>query len=232
MKKIGLIGGLSWESTAPYYKILNEVINKNLGGSHSADCILHSIDFHEVESTITKGEWERSNYLLLEAAQKLEKAGAEFITICSNTMHKCVPEIKKKTNIPLLHIVDSTSKAIKKRGINSALLLGTRFTMEEEFNKSKFERNGVKITTPDLKDRMEIHNIIFKELCKGKIKKESKEKYIDIINKYCPNEAECVILGCTEIGLLIEQRLVDVPVFDTTLIHAEHTALYALGKSI
>lgn len=228
MKKIGLIGGMSWESTLPYYKIINETINKEKGDLYSADCILHSVNFQEVESTISKGDWSVSNYLLSNAALGLEREKVDFIAICSNTMHKCIPAIRERTNIEILHIVDATSKRMKMFKIKSALLLGTRFTMEEEFNKERFIKNGINVIVPNLQDRQTIHDIIFKELCKGVIKKESQEIYSKIIYKYCPSQAEAVILGCTEIGLLIKPDDIRIPVFDTTIIHAEEIALYAI----
>lgn len=228
MKKIGLIGGMSWESTMPYYRIINETISKKKGELYSANCILHSINFQEIETTISKGNWDVSNYLLTEAALGLVRENVDFIAICSNTMHKCIPAIREKTDMEILHIVDATSKRMKENKIKSALLLGTRFTMEEGFNKEKFRKNGIDIIIPNLDERKVIHNIIFEELCKGKIKKESQKIYSDIIYRYCPSEAEAVILGCTEIGLLIKQERLKVPVFDTTLIHAEEIALYAI----
>ena len=222
MKKIGLIGGMSWESTMPYYRIINETISKKKGELYSANCILHSINFQEIETTISKGNWDVSNYLLTEAALGLVRENVDFIAICSNTMHKCIPAIREKTDMEILHIVDATSKRMKENKIKSALLLGTRFT------KEKFRKNGIDIIIPNLDERKVIHNIIFEELCKGKIKKESQKIYSDIIYRYCPSEAEAVILGCTEIGLLIKQERMKVPVFDTTLIHAEEIALYAI----
>ncbi len=228
MKKIGLIGGMSWESTLPYYKIINEVVNEKLGGLYSADCILHSINFHKIESTISKGDWDMSNELLTQAATDLEIAGVDFVAICSNTMHKCIPAIRQKTNIDILHIVDATADEIKNKGMKSALLLGTRFTMEETFNVQRFEENGIKIKIPNLKERKIVHEIIFRELCKGIVTQESWKKYSDIIYKYCPDQADGVILGCTEIGLLIKQEAMEVPVFDTTLIHANRIALYSI----
>lgn len=230
MKKIGLIGGMSWESTAPYYKIINEVINKKLGEYNSADCILHRINFQEIESTILKGDWKRSNSLLTKAAVNLEQSGVDFIAICSNTMHKCIPEINKYIKTPILHIVDATSEEIKARGIKEALLLGTRFTMEEEFNKKRFKEKGIQIITPVLSERQQIHDIIFEELCKGIISETSRKIYMDIIYKYCDTNSKGVILGCTEIGLLIQQNFLKVPVFDTTKIHAQKIALYAINE--
>lgn len=228
MKRAGLIGGMSWESTVPYYKIMNEVIGQRLGGLNSADCILHSINFYEIESTISKGNWDRSNELLSDAAESLEKAGVDFISICSNTMHKCIPAMQTRVNLPIIHIVDATAEEMKKMGISEGLLLGTRFTMEESFNKERFHKNGIDIIIPDLEERQIVHNIIFEELCRGIITEESKEAYKKIIYKYCKGKKNGVILGCTEIGLLIQQDFMDVPVFDTTQIHAKKIALYMI----
>lgn len=228
MKKIGLIGGMSWESTYPYYKILNETINARLGGLHSADLVMHSVDFELVESSIHQNDWETSNRLLSEAACQLEKAGVDFYIICSNTMHKCLPAIEARTGLPNYHIVDATSEAIREQGVQSALLLGTRFTMEIGFNKDRFEANGVRIVVPDLEDRIAVDRIIFEELCRGVIREASRQQYVEIIRRSCPAGAEGVILGCTEIGLLIGQKDVTVPVFDTTAIHAERSALRML----
>ena len=228
MKKAGLIGGMSWESTVPYYKIINEVIGQQLGGLYSADCILHSINFYEIESTISKGNWDKSNELLANAAESLENAGADFIGICSNTMHKCLPAIKKKVNLPIVHIFDATVEEMKREGMSEGLLLGTRFTMEESFNKERFYKNGVNIIIPSLEERQLVHDIIFAELCRGIITNNSKEQYKKIIYKYCKGKETGVILGCTEIGLLIQQNFMDVPIFDTTQIHAKKIAMYMI----
>ena len=223
MKKIGLIGGLSWESTLPYYKIINETIAEKKGGYYSVDCILHSINFHEIESTILKGNWDISNRLLSNAAKQLEDAGVDMIAICSNTMHKCIPEIKKCVDVPIFHIVDATSKRMHSKGIAKALLLGTRFTMEESFNIENYLENNIEIIIPEIEDRQIVHDIIFKELCRGIIKESSRDIYLKIINKYCTYDMG-VILGCTEIGLLVKQKDTNIPVFDTTEIHAEEIA--------
>lgn len=223
MKRFGLIGGMSWESTKEYYNIINERIRHIKGGHHSADCVLCSINFNEIESTIKKGEWERSNELLLEAAIILKNSKAEFIAICSNTMHKCVPFIEENINIPIIHIVDSTSKEIKRKEIKKALLLGTKFTMNEDFNKKRFEMNDINIIIPNEREQEIIDTVIFDELCKGIINEESKKRYLDIIEKYCDLNTG-VILGCTEIGLLIKETDINIPVFDTTIIHAKDIA--------
>ncbi|MGH2129309.1 aspartate/glutamate racemase family protein [Enterococcus faecalis] len=227
MKRIGLIGGMSWESTLPYYRIINSVIMEKKGELYSADCILYSVNFQEIESTISKNDWDTSDRILSNAAQKLELCGVDFLAICSNTMHKCIPAIKENVNLPILHIVDSTSNVMKKRGITSALLIGTRFTMEEDFNKDLFEKDGIEIKTPNYEDRNIIHQIIFDELCRGIINIKSKNIYKNIIMKYCGKD-DGVILGCTEIGLLIGQKDLEVPVFDTTKIHAEAIAKESL----
>ena len=223
MKRFGLIGGMSWESTKEYYRLINERIRYLKGKHYSADCVLCSINFNEIESTIKKGEWERSNELLLEAATILKNSKAEFIAICSNTMHKCIPFIEEKINIPIVHIVDSTSNEIKRKGIRKALLLGTKFTMNEDFNKKRFEMNGINIIIPNEKEQEIIDAVIFDELCKGIINKKKKKRYLDIIMKYCDLNTG-VILGCTEIGLLIKKTDINIPVFDTTEIHAKEIA--------
>lgn len=223
MRRFGLIGGMSWESTKEYYEIINEQIRALKGEHFSADCILCSINFQEIESTIMRGDWNRSNELLTEAAIILQNAKAEFIAICSNTMHKCAPFIEEYIEIPIIHIVDVTAEEIKKKQINKALLLGTKFTMNEEFNKSKFEEKGIKIILPDKIEQDIVNSVIFDELCKGILKENSKNKYLEIINKYC-NSDTGVILGCTEIGLLIKEKDVMIPLFDTTMIHAKKIA--------
>lgn len=190
--------------------------------------ILHSINFYEIESTISKGNWDKSNELLANAAESLENAGADFIGICSNTMHKCLPAIKKKVNLPIVHIVDATVEEMKREGMSEGLLLGTRFTMEESFNKERFYKNGVNIIIPSLEERQLVHDIIFAELCRGIITNNSKEQYKKIIYKYCKGKETGVILGCTEIGLLIQQNFMDVPIFDTTQIHAKKIAMYMI----
>lgn len=223
MKRFGLIGGMSWESTKEYYKLINERIRLLKGKHYSADCVLCSINFQEIESTIKEGNWEHSNKLLLEAAIILQNSKVEFIAICSNTMHKCVPFIEKNINIPIIHIVDSTVSKIKNKNIKKALLLGTKFTMNEDFNKKRFEMNGINIIIPNKEEQEVINTVIFDELCKGIINQDSKIKYLDIINKYCDMNTG-VILGCTEVGLLIKEVDVNVPLFDTTEIHAKKIA--------
>ncbi|REB07282.1 aspartate/glutamate racemase family protein [Sporosarcina sp. BI001-red] len=220
MKIIGLIGGMSWESSAEYYKIINEEIKKRLGGLHSAKCLLYSVDFEEIERFQTQGEWENAGEKLGDAASSLEKAGAEFILICTNTMHKVVDAIQSKINIPILHIADATAEQINKQEITNIGLLGTRYTMEQDFYKSRIESKGINVIVPEAEEREIVNKIIFDELCLGKIHQESREYYKRIIQNLIISGAQGIILGCTEIGLLIKPGDSEVPLFDTTHIHA------------
>ena len=228
MKTIGLIGGMSWESTVTYYQIVNETMKKELGGLHSAKVLLYSVDFAEIEEYQAKGEWDKSAEVLSEAAVNLEKAGADFIVICTNTMHKVAPEIQKHISIPIIHIAEATADELKKNRISKVGLLGTKYTMTQEFYKNKLIDAGIEVVIPDEAGVEIVNNIIYNELCLGIISKESKKKYIDIIAELEKKGAQGVILGCTEIGLLIQQSDVTLPVFDTTLIHAKKAALYAI----
>lgn len=229
MKTIGLIGGMSWESTATYYQIINQVINKQLGGLHSAKCVLYSVDFQEIEQCQSSNDWQKSAQILLQAALSLQKAGADFIVICTNTMHKVVPQIIPHLNIPILHIAEMTVKALKKQNMTRIALLGTKYTMEQHFYREIIIHHGIEVIIPDEQDRQIINDIIFKELCLGVIKLNSKNAYLAIIDKLCRLGVQGVILGCTEIGLLINQNDTAIPLFDTSLIHAQEAALYALG---
>lgn len=229
MKTIGLIGGMSWESTATYYQIINQVINKQLGGLHSAKCVLYSVDFQEIEQCQSSNDWQKSAQILLQAALSLQKAGADFIVICTNTMHKVVPQIIPHLNIPILHIAEMTVKALKKQNMTRIALLGTKYTMEQHFYREIIIQHGIEVIIPDELDRQIINDIIFKELCRGVIKLNSKNAYLAIIDKLCRLGVQGVILGCTEIGLLINQNDTAIPLFDTSLIHAQEAALYALG---
>ena len=229
MKTIGLIGGMSWESTATYYQIINQVINKQLGGLHSAKCVLYSVDFQEIEQCQSSNDWQKSAQILLQAALSLQKAGADFIVICTNTMHKVVPQIIPHLNIPILHIAEMTVKALKKQNMTRIALLGTKYTMEQHFYREIIIQHGIEVIIPDEQDRQIINDIIFKELCLGVIKLNSKNAYLAIIDKLCRLGVQGVVLGCTEIGLLINQNDTAVPLFDTSLIHAQEAALYALG---
>lgn len=228
MKTIGLIGGMSWESTVSYYQIINERIKEKLGGLHSASLLLYSVDFAEIEKYQSKGEWEKSAELLGKAALNLQKAGADFIAICTNTMHKVAPQIQEQIAIPIIHIADATADILIDAGIQTVALLGTRYTMTEDFYKEKLIARGIKVLIPDAEEMETVNQVIYEELCQGIISKASKERYLQIIEHLREKGAQGVILGCTEIGLLIHQEDTTLPVFDTTLIHAEKAALAAL----
>lgn len=228
MKTVGLIGGMSWESTVSYYQIINERIKEKLGGLHSASLLLYSVDFAEIEKYQSKGEWEKSAELLGKAALNLQKAGADFIAICTNTMHKVAPQIQEQIAIPIIHIADATADILIDAGIQTVALLGTRYTMTEDFYKEKLIARGIKVLIPDAEEMETVNQVIYEELCQGIISKASKERYLQIIEHLREKGAQGVILGCTEIGLLIHQEDTTLPVFDTTLIHAEKAALASL----
>ncbi len=228
MKTIGLIGGMSWESTVTYYKIINETVKEKLGGLHSAKCILYSVDFQEIEECQANGNWEKSGEILGEAANNLEKAGADFIVICTNTMHKVVNQIKEKISIPILHIAEMTAEKILEKGLKNIALLGTKYTMEQDFYKSKLIEKGINVIIPDKNDIEIINEVIYDELCLGTINSNSKKKFLEIVDKLRSKGAEGIILGCTEIGLLIKNADTDVPLFDTAIIHAEQAAIYSI----
>lgn len=220
MKTIGLIGGMSWESSAMYYRLLNEKVQQQLGGLHSAKCILYSVDFQEIEHYQANGQWQKAGEILGEAARSLEKAGADFIVICTNTMHKVIDIIETNITIPILHIADATAVQIQQASIQTIALLGTKYTMEQEFYKTRIEQAGINVIVPNEEERTVINRIIYEELCLGKIEPTSKETYLQVIANLVKSGAQGIILGCTEIGLLIQQEDVLVPVFDTTIIHA------------
>ena len=228
LKTIGLIGGMSWESTVTYYKIINETVKEKLGGLHSAKCILYSVDFQEIEECQANGNWEKSGEILGEAAYNLEKAGADFIVICTNTMHKVVNQIKEKISIPILHIAEMTAEKILEKGLKNIALLGTKYTMEQDFYKSKLIEKGINVIIPDKNDVEIINEVIYDELCLGTINSDSKKKFLEIVDKLRSKGAEGIILGCTEIGLLIKNEDTDVPLFDTAIIHAEQAAMYSI----
>ena len=228
LKTIGLIGGMSWESTVTYYKIINETVKEKLGGLHSAKCILYSVDFQEIEECQANGNWEKSGEILGEAANNLEKAGADFIVICTNTMHKVVNQIKEKISIPILHIAEMTAEKILEKGLKNIALLGTKYTMEQDFYKSKLIEKGINVIIPDKNDIETINEVIYDELCLGTINSDSKKKFLEIVDKLRNKGAEGIILGCTEIGLLIKNEDTDVPLFDTAIIHAEQAAMYSI----
>ena len=228
LKTIGLIGGMSWESTVTYYKIINETVKEKLGGLHSAKCILYSVDFQEIEECQANGNWEKSGEILGEAAYNLEKAGADFIVICTNTMHKVVNQIKEKISVPILHIAEMTAEKILEKGLKNIALLGTKYTMEQDFYKSKLIEKGINVIISDKNDIEIINEVIYDELCLGIINSNSKKKFLEIVDKLRNKGSEGIILGCTEIGLLIKNEDTDVPLFDTAIIHAEQAAMYSI----
>lgn len=229
MKTIGLLGGMSWESTTDYYRLINTLVKQHLGGLHSAKIVLYSVDFAEIETLQQQGNWQQAAQLLTEAALNIEKASADFLVICTNTMHIVAEQIQQKINIPLVHIADATGEALLAQNIKTVGLLGTAFTMEKEFYKGRLTNNyGLNVITPNEQDRQQVHQIIYHELCVGSIKPESKQTYLAIIDKLVAEGAEAIILGCTEIGMLIKQQDTKIPLFDTTSIHAEKAVKLAL----
>lgn len=228
MKTIGLIGGMSWESTVTYYQFINETIKEKLGGLHSAKIVLYSVDFAEIEKCQADGDWEKSADILGAAARNLEKAGADYIAICTNTMHKVVPQIQKYISIPVIHIADATARRLKEKQIRKVALLGTKYTMTQDFYKDKLIDAGIQVLIPDEKDTEIVNSVIYNELCLGIISEESKKEYLRIISALSTQGAQGVILGCTEIGLLINQKDIEITVFDTTQIHAYEAAMEAL----
>lgn len=228
MKTIGLLGGMSWESTQTYYRLINEGVKSRLGGLHSAKLVLYSVDFAEIEALQHKGDWPATARILSGAALSLENAGADFLMIGTNTMHKVAPEIEEATNIPLLHIAEATANVLTQDNIQRVGLLGTRFTMEQAFYRERLEAAGIEVVTPDAAQRAEVHRVIYEELCQGKIQAASREAYLTVINSLAKQGAQAVILGCTEIGLLIKQTDTSVPLYDTTAIHAAQAVNQAL----
>jgi aspartate racemase len=222
MKTIGLIGGMSWQSSLEYYRIINETVEKKLGGFHSAKSVMISVDFAEVEQLQHAQKWKEATQMMIEAAQSVEKAGAELLVICTNTMHKMAEEVQASIEIPLIHIVDVTGEAIMALGLRKVGLLGSRFTMEEDFYKERLRRKyGIDVLVPEEKDRRYIHTIIYHELCKGILRKVTQAKFKKIIDRLISFGAEGVILGCTEIPLLVKQKDYAIPLFDTTTLHAQ-----------
>ena len=228
LKTIGLIGGMSWESSMTYYKVINETVKNKLGGLHSAKCIMYSVDFYEIEKCQADGNWEKSGEILGEAAYNLEKAGADFIVICTNTMHKVINQIKERISIPILHIAEMTAEKILEKKMKNIALLGTKYTMKQDFYKSKLIEKGINVIIPDKNDIEIINEVIYDELCLGTINSNSKKKFLEIVDKLRNKGAEGIILGCTEIGLLIKNEDTDVPLFDTAIIHAEQAAMYSI----
>jgi len=228
MKTIGLLGGMSWESTVTYYQIINETIKHKLGGYHSAKIILYSVDFAEIEQLQSSGEWNKCAIILSEAALSLEKAGADFLVICTNTMHKVAEYIQSNIRIPIVHIAEVTADELHKNKIKKAVLLGTKYTMTQTFYKNKINDAGIDVLIPNQKDIEIINSIIYDELCLGVVAEQSKQEYLNIISKLAQQGAEGVVLGCTEIGLLIQQQDIYLPVFDTTRIHAMKAAMISI----
>jgi aspartate racemase len=230
MKQIGLIGGLSWESSAEYYRTINEEIGKRLGGSHSARCVMTSFDFAEIEALQVAGRWNEATRMMIEAASNLEKAGADCIVICANTMHLMATDIERAVPLPLIHIADPTARAVQQAGIKKVGLLGTRYTMEKEFYRARLaDKFGLDVRIPDEQGRAEIHDIVYKELILGVVRDESRAVYQRVMQKLADDGAEGIILGCTEITMLIQPEHSPVPVFDTTQLHALAAVDFALS---
>ncbi|TIW25283.1 MAG: aspartate/glutamate racemase family protein [Mesorhizobium sp.] len=231
MKTLGLIGGMSWESTAIYYRLLNEIVRERLGGLHSAKLLLWSFDFAEIAERQHAGDWEGAAALLVEAARRLEAGGAEGLVICTNTMHKLADAVQAAISNPLIHIADATGRAVVEAGVSRPVLLATRFTMEQDFYKSRLvDKYGLEPVVPDQAGREMVHKVIYDELCQGIVRRESKSAYLDEVGRMRrTDQVDSVIMGCTEITMLIGQGDFDVPVFDTTRIHAEAAVDFALS---
>ncbi len=224
-----MIGGMSWESSLEYYRIMNQTVKEKLGGFHSAQCILYSVDFDDVEKLQHQGDWESLTRLMIEAAQRVKKAGADFLVICTNTMHKMADEVQGAIQIPLLHIADVTAGAVKANGQSRVGLLGTKFTMEQDFYKGRLQEiHGIDVLIPEDKERQVIHDILYNELCLGEIKELSKGKFQSIIQNLVKRGAQGVILGCTEIPLIVRQEDYEIPLYDTTALHAKAAVDFAL----
>ncbi|MCK4431204.1 MAG: aspartate/glutamate racemase family protein [Candidatus Aminicenantes bacterium] len=229
MKTIGMIGGMSWESSLEYYRIMNQAVKEKLGGFHSAPCILYSVDFDDVEKLQHQGDWESLTRLMIEAAQRVKKAGADFLVICTNTMHKMADEVQGAIQIPLLHIADVAAGAVKANGQSRVGLLGTKFTMEQDFYKGRLQEiHGIDVLIPEDKERQVIHDILYNELCLGEIKELSKGKFQSIIQNLVKRGAQGVILGCTEIPLIVRQEDYEIPLYDTTALHSRAAVDFAL----
>ena len=231
MKTIGLIGGMSWESSLEYYRIINECVRDQLGGLHSAKIILYSFDLAEINALQDEGNWDTAAQLLIGAAQRLGRAGAEVLLICTNTMHKVAGQVQKNVSLPLLHIADATAEDIKANSLKKVGLLGTIFTMEQSFYKERLtNKHGLEVIVPAEEERHAVNRVIYDELCRGQVKPSSKEMFCGIMHNLVANGAEGIILGCTEIGLLVDQQDVRIPLFDTTRIHAQAAAQFALTE--
>lgn len=232
MKTIGLLGGMSWESTSTYYRLLNEGIKARLGGLHSARLCLHSVDFAEIEELQHRGDWAATANILSTAARQVQAGGAEFLLICTNTMHKVADEIASNLDIPLLHIADATAQKLKADGVECVGLLGTRFTMEQEFYKGRLqEQHGIDVLVPEEADRESVHRVIYDELCLGKLEVTSRQLFLEVMKSLCDRGADAIILGCTEIAMLVKPTDTDINLYDTTEIHCEAAVNFALDNS-
>ncbi|MEU5013717.1 aspartate/glutamate racemase family protein [Streptomyces sp. NPDC021749] len=231
MRTIGLLGGMSWESTAEYYRLLNELTRERLGGLHSSKCVLYSVDFAEIERLQVEGRWEEAGEILAEAAKALEAAGADLLLICTNTMHKVADQVAAATSVPLLHLADTTAEAVRAHGLHRVGLLGTAFTMEQDFYRGRLTRHGLDVLVPDTAGRGTVHTVIYDELCLGIVREESRAAFTAVINDLVAAGAEGIVLGCTEIELLIGAEHSPVPVFPTTRLHAEAAVAHALAPS-
>ena len=229
MKTIGLLGGMSWESTALYYRLINEGIKARLGGLHSARIAMVSVDFQEIESMQHRGDWDGAANALIDAARSIEAAGADFLLICTNTMHKVADQVESAINIPLLHLADATALAIKQQGISTVGLLGTAFTMQQDFYKGRLAHHNLDVLVPNATDIEQVHRIIYEELCFGVVKPESRQVYLGVMDNLRNQGAQAIIEGCTEIVLLVQQQHTDIPLFDTTAIHAQAAVEHALN---
>jgi aspartate racemase len=229
MKTLGLLGGMSWESTIPYYRYINERVRDRLGGLHSARLALYSVDFAEIERLQMQGDWDEAGRQLGQAAAALQRAGAQAIVICTNTMHKVAAAVEADSGLPLLHIADATAVRIRAAGLARIGLLGTRFTMEQDFYRARLESHGLDVIVPDAAQRDDVHRVIYEELCLGEIREDSRQRYRAVMADLVARGAEGIILGCTEIGLLVGAADTTVPTFDTTRIHAEAAADWALA---
>ncbi|HSM24063.1 MAG TPA: aspartate/glutamate racemase family protein [Anaerolineaceae bacterium] len=230
MKIIGLLGGMSWESSLEYYRLINQEVKRQLGGFHSAKSLMFSVDFDEIENYQRNGDWDKATTVMIDAAQRLEKGGADFVVICTNTMHKMADEVQAAISVPLLHIVDTVAYAIRSKGLKKVGLLGTRFTMEEDFYVKRLESHQLQVLIPDQEDRKIVHRVIYEELVMGKILSSSRDEYVRIVNQLSQQGVEGIVLGCTEIGLLIKPEDVSFPIYDTTVTHAITAVNVALGR--
>ena len=229
-RTLGIIGGMSWESTQSYYRLINEGIKAKLGNLHSADLLIHSVDFAPIGELQAQGQWEELGDVMVNSGKRLQAAGAQGLLIATNTMHKVAEQVQAATNLPLIHIADTTADAIKQQGLTKIALLGTQFTMTEDFYKQRLMDAGLQVLIPDTDARAEVHRIIYDELCQGQLLASSRQYYTQVINELAAQGAEGVILGCTEIGLLISQADSPIPVFDTTAIHAAAAVQFLLGN--